>query len=163
MIARHLDDGAQGRRRRDAEPIAGALHHEGRHRDRVELGQPALRRRRAPGRQEREGEAQHADGPGRFCCAARDPRAERAAADYERQALQPSSTEVGDDGGPGGVELVRRCRAAAPCHAVGLFHERNAEPLRDGRVRRSHQVGSADPSARSVAEDERGARSVGAA
>jgi hypothetical protein len=56
------DDRAFRARRRHPEPVAFALDHERRHRDRVELGQPALLA--PPGRINRKREAEHGDRAG---------------------------------------------------------------------------------------------------
>src|SRR5438876_7735240 len=113
VIGCDLDDGALLRGWRDPERVAGALDDERRHRDRVELGQ-AARRRRATRRLQREREAEHGDGARRLDGAAGHPRAGRAPAHEERHAAESSRAEMLADGDPGGVQRAGRRGTPAP-------------------------------------------------
>ena len=98
VVARHEHDRAQARGWRDPERVALALDDEERHRDRIELRQPA-RSVRSARRPEWEREAEHAGGFSRRGGAAGDPRTRRPAAGEERQAVQGtgascSTTEI---------------------------------------------------------------------
>ena len=102
-----------------------------RHRHCIELWQAARRRLRATRRLQRERQAEDTDRAGRLCCAAGDARARGAAAGDERQPAELAGAQVLDDGRPGRVELVCRCRGTTPGDAVGLLDEHDAEPRRE--------------------------------
>jgi len=57
---------------------------------------------------------------------------------------------------PGRVELGRPGGSPATGDPVGLLDERDAEPVREGRVPCSHEVRRIDAAGRAVAEDDRG-------
>ena len=157
MIARHDDDLAPRARLRDSERVALSLHDERRHRDRVELRQPA-RRVGAARRVQREREAQHGARAGRAGGPACDAGPRRSPADDERQPAQLVRAQRLHDGDPGRVELRRRRGRAAAGDAVRLLDERDREPLLERDGGRGGKVARADAAARAVTEHERRAR-----
>jgi hypothetical protein len=138
VVARHGDNLPGPPRRQDSERIAFALDDE---RHRVDLGQAALRRLAgAPGRDEREREAEHGESACRFRRAAGDAGPDRAAADDQVQVGQGLSPQGLDGRRPDGVELWGAGREAAAGDAVGLLDQRNGDSLRPGRLRRRNEI-----------------------
>jgi 5'-3' exonuclease len=163
VVARNLHDRATRAGRRHAERVPVTLHDEHRQLDVVELVQATLGGR-GPGaarRLQRERKAEHRHGTGFLRGPAGHARAQRAAADDQRQPAQLPAAEVIDDRRPGDVELARGRGRAAPGNAVGLLDERDADALRTGDVRHRHQVSGIDPSTGAVAEDQGGAWLIG--
>ena len=152
---RHLHHRAALAGGRHAERVALALHHERRNRYGVQLGQAAVLRGGAARSVHGKRQAEHSHGAGGLHRAARDARAQRAAADHERQPAQLAAAELVDHGSPGGIELVRGRGSAAPGHAVRLFDEGDAEALGECDLGGHHQVASRHASARAVSEHER--------
>jgi hypothetical protein len=110
VVAGHFDHLAVPPGRRHAEAVARALHHEHRHRDRLEFVK-AIRRRwpsLAGRRLKRECEAEYARRASGLGGAAGHARARRAPAWDERQAAQLIVGEPRGHGDPRGVELMRR-------------------------------------------------------
>ena len=105
---------------------------------------------------QREGEAEHPDGAGRLCRAARDAGARGPAAGDQRQPAQLALEQVVDDRRPGGIELVCRCRRTSPRDAIGLLDERDADPHRERRIRGRNQVPGGHAPARTMTKHERG-------
>ena len=94
---------------------------------RVELGQARLLR--PAGRMDGEGEAEDGDRAGLLGRAARDPRAERAPADDQRQARELVCAQPLEHGAPGRVQLVGGRRRAPARDTVGLLDERDRDAL----------------------------------
>jgi hypothetical protein len=61
---------------------------------------------------------------------------------------------VSDDRRPGRIELVRRSGRASPSDPVGLFDERDTDPLRQRHARHGHQISRGHSTGGSMAEDE---------
>src|SRR5436190_10209968 len=156
VVALHQHDGAQLALGRNAEGIPCALHDERRHADRVEFGKAA--RLGSARRGQRVREAENAGRSGDGGGPAGDAGAGRAAADEQREIVQLDRAQVRDDRGPGGVELVRGCRRAPACDAVGLLDEGDRDALGECRVSRRDEVARDDPSPGPVPEHERRAR-----
>ena len=68
--------------------------------------------------------------------------------------------QVIDNRDPGDVELLGRRRRPPAGHTVGLFDERDADPLRAGGIRDGDQVSRGHTSAGAVAEHQGGSRFV---
>jgi len=164
VVARNLRDDTVSGCGRDPEPVARPLHDERRHHHGVQLGQPAggWVTARTPRRLERECQAQDADGAGLPDGPAGHASAQRPSADDEREPAQLTRAQVLDHRRPGGVELASRGRRTAAGDPVGLLHERDVDPLRERRLGRGDEIGSRNPTAGAVTEDERACRRVGA-
>jgi hypothetical protein len=118
----------------------------------------------APGRLEREGEAEHGDRADRLGGAAGDPGAQRPAPHDQRQPGELVVAQAPEDGGPGGVELAGRGGRAPPRDAVGLLDQGDRQALLARDVRRRDDVaGLHPPASRAVTEDERAPRRAGRA
>ena len=112
-----------------------ALDDEGRQLHGVELGQAALRRLVAALRRlEGEGEADDRGGAGLLDGAAGDPRAQRAAACDQGQALEFARAKVLDHRDPGLVEGPGDGWGAPPGDAIGLLDEGDAHTLIEGGI-----------------------------
>ena len=96
-------------------------------------------------RLQREREAEDAGRARRRGRAAGDARARGAPAATQRRPPSAAGAQVLDDRGPGGVELRRRARRAAPRDAVGLLDERHGHPGGLRGRRRGDQVRAATP------------------
>src|SRR5437588_11150814 len=161
VIARHHGYPASHARRRHPETLALALTHQRGHRDRVELGQAALRRlTRARRRLEGEGEAEHRHGAGRSRRATGDAGAHRPTANDYAQPRQLIDAQALDDRDPGGVKLRRAWRRAPAGDAIGLLDQRHADPLYPGDLRRGPEIWRFHPSRRTMAEHQRRARLI---
>ena len=152
-----MHDGAMLGAGRHPKWVSLPLHDEHRDGYRVELVQAACCAS-AAGRSQREREAKHGEGTGRFGGATGDPRSQGSAADEKRQAAQLAREQVFDRCQPSSVELARRRRAAAACDTVGLLDERDAHPFRSRNVGHRHQVWRSHPSPSPMAEDQGGSR-----
>jgi hypothetical protein len=163
VIARHRHDSPQRRARRYAERVALALHDEGRHPDRIELGEPARRGRStgAPRRNEREREAEYARCARRFSGAARHAGACRPAARHEWQVAEQVRAQPLHDREPRRVEVVCRGRAATAGNAIRLLDERNAHVLGERSFGNGDEIAGRHAAARAVTEHEPAARRLG--
>jgi hypothetical protein len=144
---------------RHTERISRSLHHEHRDRHRIELVETALRRLAAGAsrRQQREREAEHADGVDCGRRAARDARARRTPADDEGQIAELARTEVVDHGDPGCIELMRRRRRPPPRDPIGLLDEHDRQSCFECGSRGGDEVLRMHTTACAVPEDERSA------
>jgi hypothetical protein len=162
VVTRHLHHRSTSGARGNPERIPRTLHDQGRDLHGVQLVQAArCRRRSRPARRlERERQAEHRDGASRFRGAARNPRAERPAADDERQPSQLTFArdQMLDHRRPGSVELASRSGRAAPGNTVGLLDQGDAEPFRKCDVCHGNEVSRAHAACSAVAEDEGGSR-----
>ena len=114
------------------ERVVRALDHEGRDVHSVQLGEAALFG--ATRRMEGKREAQDGYRPGLGCGPTRDPRAQRSTAGHEGEPAEWVGARLRDDRAPGSVELPRWSRAAPTRDAVGLLHERDAQPSDPSRT-----------------------------
>jgi hypothetical protein len=153
VIARDEHDLAPRSRWRDSERISLALDDKRPYRHCFELREAALRR--SPEGLKREGEAENTDGAGRSDRSARDPPAERATADDERELPDFTGYEVLDDRDERSVELPGGCRWPPPRHPVRLLDEGDPDTLLDRSIASRDEIGRLDPTGRTVPEHER--------
>jgi hypothetical protein len=154
VVSTDGDDLAGGPRGWHTEPVALALDDENGNLDCFELLQAALGRLARPARRlERKSEAEDGPGSGRLDGPAGDARAERAATDDERQALEHALPQPLDDVDPGSVQLLRGSRGAPTRDAIGLLDERDVDAFGDRSIGGGEEIRRLDPAARPMPED----------
>jgi dihydrofolate reductase len=136
--------------------VAVALDDQHGNLDGVELREAALLG--MAGRVEWEREADDGERVGLCCRAACDAGARRAPAGQDREPTERTVAQCEDDRPPSRVELVRRSWAPPPCYAVGLLHQRDAEPSGTGAIGSAEEIGRLDSAAGSMTKYEPGHR-----